>query len=220
MFKYRNEIIQLLTKWKTHIIILIAVVLLFIVILMLMKNNEPSEYMTTSNAYNSQFNNNEKYNKNKNDNNLSTSSKENSTIYVDVKGAVKLPDVYKMKKNDRVKDVLKKAKVSENADITKINLSEKLTDQKMIYIPNKNETKLNATLTNQSNLDTSESIKVNLNTANERELLNIPGIGPTKVKEIIKYRKEKGQFNKVEDLKQVRGIGGKTFEKLKDYFTT
>lgn len=218
MFKYRNEIIQLLTKWKTHIIILIAVVLLFIVILMLMKNNEPSEYMTTSNANNSQFNNNEKYNKN--DNNLSTSSKENSTIYVDVKGAVKLPDVYKMKKNDRVKDVLKKAKVSENADITKINLSEKLTDQKLIYIPNKNETKLNATLTNQSNLDTSESIKVNLNTANERELLNVPGIGPTKVKEIIKYREEKGQFNKVEDLKQVRGIGGKTFEKLKDYFTT
>ena len=220
MFKYRNEIIQLLTKWKTHIIILIAVVLLFIVILMLMKNNEPSEYMTTSNANNSQFNNNEKYNKNKNDNNLSTSSKENSTIYVDVKGAVKLPDDYEMKKNDRVKDVLKKAKVSENADITKINLSEKLTDQKMIYIPNKNETKLNATLTNQSNLDTSESIKVNLNTANERELLNVPGIGPTKVKEIIKYREEKGQFNKVEDLKQVRGIGGKTFEKLKDYFTT
>ena len=214
MFKYRNEIIQLLTKWKTHIIILIAVVLLFIVILMLMKNNEPSEYMTTSNANNSQFNNN------KNDNNLSTSSKENSTIYVDVKGAVKLPDVYEMKKNDRVKDVLKKAKVSENADITKINLSEKLTDQKMIYIPNKNETKLNATPTNQSDLNTSESIKVNLNTANERELLNVPGIGPTKVKEIIKYREEKGQFNKVEDLKQVRGIGGKTFEKLKDYFTT
>ena len=215
MFKYRNEIIQLLTKWKTHIIILIAVVLLFIVILMLMKNNEPSEYMTTSNANNSQ-----KYNKNKNDNNLSTSSKENSTIYVDVKGAVKLPDVYEMKKNDRVKDVLKKAKVSENADITKINLSEKLTDQKMIYIPNKNETKINATPTNQSDLNTSESIKVNLNTANERELLNVPGIGPTKVKEIIKYREEKGQFNKVEDLKQVRGIGGKTFEKLKDYFTT
>ena len=75
-----------------------------------MKNNEPSEYMTTSNANNSQFNNNEKYNKNKNDNNLSTSSKENSTIYVDVKGAVKLPDVYEMKKNDRVKDVLKKLK--------------------------------------------------------------------------------------------------------------
>ncbi|MCI2875242.1 helix-hairpin-helix domain-containing protein [Staphylococcus hominis] len=217
MFKYRNEIIQLLTKWKTHIIILIAVVLLFIVILMLMKNNETSEHMTTSNANNSQFNNNEKYNKN--DNNLSTSSKENSTIYVDVKGAVKLPDVYEMKKNDRVKDVLKKAKVSENADITKINLSEKLTDQKMIYIPNKNETKINATPTNQSNLNTSESIKVNLNTANEKELLNVPGIGPTKVKEIIKYREEKVQFNKVEDLKQVRGIGGKTFEKLKDYFT-
>ena len=55
---------------------------------MLMKNNETSEHMTTSNANNSQFNNNEKYNKNKNDNNLSTSSKENSTIYVDVKGCL------------------------------------------------------------------------------------------------------------------------------------
>ena len=108
--KYRNEIIQLLTKWKTHIIILIAVVLLFIVILMLMKNNEPSEYMTTSNAYNSQFNNNEKYNKNKMIIIYPLLLKENSTIYVDVKGAVKLPDVYKMKKNDRVKDVLKKLK--------------------------------------------------------------------------------------------------------------
>ena len=85
----------------------------------------------------------------------------------------------------------------------------------MIYIPNKNETKLNATPTNQSDLNTSESIKVNLNTANERELLNVPGIGPTKVKEIIKYREEKGQFNKVEDLKQVRGIGGKLSRNLK-----
>ena len=192
MFKYRNEIIQLLTKWKTHIIILIAVVLLFIVILMLMKNNEPSEYMTTSNANNSQFNNNEKYNKNKNDNNLSTSSKENSTIYVDVKGAVKLPDVYEMKKNDRVKDVLKKLKFLKMLILQKSIYLKNLLIEKMIYIPNKNETKINATPTNQSDLNTSESIKVNLNTANERELLNVPGIGPTKVKEIIKYREEKG----------------------------
>lgn len=46
-------------------------------------------------------------------------------------------------------------------------------------------------------------------------MLNVPGIGPTKVKEIIKYREEKGQFNKVEDLKQVRGIEGKLSRNLK-----
>ena len=125
-----------------------------------------------------------------------------------------------MKKNDRVKDVLKKAKVLENADITKINLSEKLTDQKMIYVPTKNESKISDIPTNQSNLNTTESIKVNLNTATESELLKVPGIGPTKVKEIIKYREEKGQFNKVEDLKQVRGIGGIPLEILKANFTT
>ncbi|MGW9856572.1 competence protein ComEA [Staphylococcus hominis] len=202
MFKYKNEIIQLLTKLKTHIIVIIVGLLLFIVIIMLMKDNGASEYMTTSNANNSQFNNK----KSKNDNDSSTLSREDSTIYVDVKGAVKSPNVYEMKKNDRVKDVLKKAQVLENADITKINLSEKLTDQKMIYIPNKNESKISDIPINQSNLSNSENIKVNLNTA--------------KVKEIIKYREEKGQYNKVEDLKQVRGIGGKTFEKLKDYFTT
>ena len=111
-----------------------------------------------------------------------------------------------MKKNDRVKDVLKKLKFLKMLILQKSIYLKNLHRKMMIYIPNKNETKLNATLTNQSNLDTSESIKVNLNTANERELLNVPGIGPTKVKEIIKYREEKGQFNKVEDLKQVRGI--------------
>ena len=125
-----------------------------------------------------------------------------------------------MKKNDRVKDVLKKLKFLKMLILQKSIYLKNLMIKKMIYIPNKNETKINATPTNQSDLNTSESIKVNLNTANERELLNVPGIGPTKVKEIIKYREEKGQFNKVEDLKQVRGIGGKTFEKLKDYFTT
>mgnify|MGYP002716024579 FL=1 len=217
MFKYKNEIVQLLTKWKIHIIIFMIGLILFLVIFMLMRDNESSKYITTSN-YNSQFSNDERHYKTKKD--LSTSSNENSTIYVDVKGAVKLPDVYEMKKNDRVKDVLKKAKVLENADITKSNLSEKLTDQKMIYVPTKNESKISDIPTNQSNLNTTESIKVNLNTATESELLKVPGIGPTKVKEIIKYREEKGQFNKVEDLKQVRGIGGKTFDKLKDYFTT
>ena len=45
-------------------------------------------------------------------------------------------------------------------------------------------------------------------------MLNVPGIGPTKVKRLLNTE-EKGQFNKVEDLKQVRGIGGKLSRNLK-----
>ncbi|KKI63581.1 competence protein ComEA [Staphylococcus cohnii] len=62
-----------------------------------------------------------------------------SFVYVDIKGAVKYPNVYKMKNNDRVKQLLDKAIVSEHADLTNINLSERLIDQKMIYIPEKGE---------------------------------------------------------------------------------
>lgn len=69
----------------------------------------------------------------------SNNDSKDSFVYVDIKGAVKYPNVYKMKNNDRVKQLLDKAIVSEHADLTNINLSERLIDQKMIYIPEKGE---------------------------------------------------------------------------------
>jgi competence protein ComEA len=56
---------------------------------------------------------------------------------------------------------------------------------------------------------------VNINTATEAELDSLPGVGPTKAKAIVDYRKANGNFKSIEDIKNVKGIGDKTFDDLK-----
>ena len=60
---------------------------------------------------------------------------------------------------------------------------------------------------------------VNLNTATKDELVALPGIGPAKAQAILDYRKAHGPFKSVEELKDVKGIGAKRFEKLKPELT-
>lgn len=63
----------------------------------------------------------------------------------------------------------------------------------------------------------SKSYKVNLNLANNRELENIPSIGPSLAQRILIYRKEIGGFKNINEIKNVKGIGDKTFNKIKIY---
>ncbi len=56
---------------------------------------------------------------------------------------------------------------------------------------------------------------VNINTATEQELDSLPGIGPAKAKAIVEYRKAHGDFKSADDIKNVKGIGDKTFGDLK-----
>ena len=60
---------------------------------------------------------------------------------------------------------------------------------------------------------------INLNTATREELVALPGIGPAKAQAILDYRKERGGFKSVDELKDVKGIGAKRYEKLKGEFT-
>ena len=62
----------------------------------------------------------------------------------------------------------------------------------------------------------SDNGKVNLNTASESELQTLTGIGPSKAAAIIEYRDTNGPFKEIEQLKEISGIGDKTFEKLKE----
>jgi competence protein ComEA len=63
------------------------------------------------------------------------------------------------------------------------------------------------------------SQKVNLNTATVEELQTIPGIGPAMAKRVVEYRSKVGKFTKIEDIINVKGIGEKKFQKMKDRLT-
>lgn len=61
--------------------------------------------------------------------------------------------------------------------------------------------------------------KVNINSASEDQLRAIPGVGPVTAAKIRMYREKNGNFTKVNDLLQVKGIGAVTLEKMKPYVT-
>ena len=72
-------------------------------------------------------------------------------------------------------------------------------------------------------LDESETIPsllININTADVEQLQELPGIGEATAKEIITYRRKNGPFKNKRDLMNVKGIGEKTYEELKDMITT
>jgi comEA protein len=60
---------------------------------------------------------------------------------------------------------------------------------------------------------------VNINTATEAELEQVPGIGPATAKNIVQMRKSYGQFKSVDDLLAVRGIGRKRLDKMRKFLT-
>ena len=128
------------------------------------------------------------------------------------------PNLYEMKNTDRIKDLIEKAGgLTKDADKSKINLAVKLKDEMKVHIYKIGEIINNkdSTTEDSSNSSSSTDKVININTANEQELCKLTGIGTTKAKAIIEYRK-KEKFSKPEDITKVSGIGKKTFEKIKD----
>ncbi|MBU0278047.1 helix-hairpin-helix domain-containing protein [Gemella sp. zg-1178] len=131
-------------------------------------------------------------------------------IFVDIKGQVNKPGLYECENNTRIKEVIDMAGgLTSDADISSVNLSQKVHDQMLILIPKQGEQ------AQQNSSDSNKKI-ININRASKEELMKISGIGETKAKAIIEYRKNKGIFNKKEDITKVKGIGKGTFENIKD----
>lgn len=150
-------------------------------------------------------------------------------IYVHITGEIKYPGVYEMEAGDRVFQLVEKAGgVTENADISSINLSKKLIDGEKITIFAKKTSVVTENLSSSGNLynssfstnsSTNSSNLININTASQKELEELPGIGPTLSQRIIEYREKNGYFQAIEDIKKVSGIGDKKFEAIKDLIT-
>ena len=142
---------------------------------------------------------------------------ESAEIRAYICGAVKKPGVYTLLEGDRVDTLLEMAGgASSEADLSAINLAERLQDEQYVRVPVKGEAgnvadgtaSVGVTMPQPGSL-------ININTASSEELDKLPGIGPALAARIIAYREEHGKFTSIEQIKEVKGIGDGTFEDLK-----
>lgn len=175
-----------------------------------------------------------------------TNNKVIKEFKVDIKGEVLTPGIYSLKTNSRVDDVINMAGgLTKQADTSVINLSKKITDEMVIIVysreqvkefektkeqesivqekcikSSENALKNDACIGESSKDESSTNKKISINTATKEELMTLPGIGESKAEDIIKYRENTSKFNKIEDIKNVSGIGDSLFAKIKESITT
>lgn len=161
------------------------------------------------------------------------SSAANETWYVDIKGAVKIPQVVPVTPGMRVHDVVEMAGgVTGEADQSQVNLAQLVTDQMVIYVPKMGEEvspSTEALVADSQVTESDVSVRsgdpnsdgglVNINTADATMLQTLSGIGEKRAADIINYRETNGLFETIDDLDQVSGIGEKTMEKLRPLIT-
>ena len=148
----------------------------------------------------------------------------NKQVMVEVKGAVTHPKVYELSSGDRVDDVLKLAKPTQHADLAKVNMAKELHDEMVIYIPDQRQRddsieKFYSKNNNHSKENSAQNMDqqcININNASTDDLQTIPGIGPKRALDISNYRSEQ-PFDTIDEIKNVSGIGDKTFDTMKSY---
>ncbi|MDM5351841.1 helix-hairpin-helix domain-containing protein [Lysinibacillus sphaericus] len=143
-------------------------------------------------------------------------------VFVDIKGAVMYPGVYELQPDKRIFDAIQLAGgYIKNADTQLVNHAQKVQDEMVIYIPIKGEQleDISSNLLMLPLESQNKSQKINVNTADAETLATLPGIGPSKAHSILSYREEKGRFQTIDDVRNINGIGDKTFEKIKDSIT-
>lgn len=147
------------------------------------------------------------------------------TIKIHIFGEVKYNGVIELDKGARIDDAVKTAGgLTENADISKVNLAYELLDGQKLYIPAVGELlqsnpKIIAS-ENEEGIIESISLKdekININIATQTELETLPGIGPSLAYKIVDYREQNGKFKAIEDLKNVSGIGENKYNQIQGF---
>lgn len=124
------------------------------------------------------------------------------TKQIEVKGEVEDPGVYTVDIHADTGEVLKKAGgLKKGADVSGINQTQDLSDHSVLVIGKQQEQK-----------------KISINSATEKELQTLTGIGPSMAQRIIAYRSQQ-PFQTIEDIMKVKGIKEKLFAKIKEQIT-
>ena len=210
---------------KVIIVIISIIIIIFICVFFYTRSNLENEYTELEN-----------YNILQNETNIEKEQEDTSKIFIHVTGAVNNEGVVEIKEGSRIADAVEAANgFSADADISQINLAYQLEDGQKIYIPRITDEKLvgdekilqKEYVTDEagddiiledeiSNIKSKENEKININTAEQSELEEIPGVGEATAQKIIEYRKVNGKFKTIEDIKNVSGIGDSKFENMKE----
>lgn len=217
-------------KNKKIIGLAIITIIIFIVSIFLYKQKSSNafkeEYMTE--IFEEESNDNMEYTETLEEDTsiINEDSIDRNKIIVEIKGEVAKPDVYRLEEGSIIKDLIDMAGgVTEEADLSRINRAEELLNHELIIIGNINDETESSVVQNSStsssngNNSDKGSTLININTADLEQLKEITGIGNIKAQSIIDYREANGGFKSLEELKNVDGIGDKTFEKIKDQIT-
>ena len=129
-------------------------------------------------------------------------------IVIDVKGDVNSPGLVTLRAGSRVADAIAAAGgLAIDADVSNINLAERLSDGQMIYVGQSQSSGIG--------IGIGVDRRVNLNLATAAELDTLPGVGPVMAGRIIAWRDLNQRFHTIEQLQEVPGIGSKVFKNLK-----
>lgn len=150
-------------------------------------------------------------------------------LRVYVSGAVVNPAVYSLPAGSIIDDAVRAAGgFLPDADPVAVNLAQSLSDGMQIYVPALGETgpppvinELAPAVPDSSRMGgiTVQGL-ININSATQRELEMLPGIGPATAEHIVAYREANGPFTVIEAIMDVPGIGEAKFAAIKDLITT
>ena len=166
------------------------------------------------------------------ENNFYLSEEDNikKTIFVEVKGEVLNPNVYKMEEGSIVYDlILMAGGITDKGSLDDINQAREIKNGECIIVRSIDDegvldkqdfvdSRFNETSYRHSGSD-NNSFLININTASKEELKTLNGIGDVLADSIIEYREENGVFESIDYIKNVSRFGIKTFEKFRDKIT-
>jgi competence protein ComEA len=150
-----------------------------------------------------------------------TSTARGPKVVVHIAGAVTRPGVLELDPGARVIDAVEAAGGAlPEADLDRLNLAAKLADGQRVLVERVGAPPAPTDATGAAPDDGAAGAgPVNVNTATQAQLEELPGIGPVLAEAIIDERERRGGFRSVNELRDVRGIGEKRFEDLRSSVT-